>query len=60
MLNWGDTVSRNFSRIDAINENDSHYVFPKDHIEFCGNLGGLESIGDSGIRLGRPISSCGL
>ena len=41
MLNWGDTVYRNFSLIDEINGNDTHYMFPNHEIEVCGELGGF-------------------
>ena len=41
MLNWGDTVYRNFSLIDEINGNNTHYMFPNHEIEVCGTLGGF-------------------
>jgi hypothetical protein len=41
MLNWGDTVYRNFSLIDEINGNSTHYMFPNHEIEICGSSGGF-------------------
>ena len=39
MLNWANAMFRNFTLVDAINGNDTQYVYPFEAIEFCGHIG---------------------
>ncbi len=41
MLNWGDTMYRNFTLIDEINGNTTSYLYPGSDVGFSGTLEGF-------------------